>query len=137
MLGENIRILRKNKGMTQEELSQQLHVVRQTVGKWEKGLSVPDAALLQQLAEILDTDVSHLLGAPLQPEAAPDTIAVELASINRQLAIQNRRRRKIWRIVGSVVLALILLQVIVILLSISLRIEGGQAVETQVFALQK
>lgn len=55
MLNENIRNLRKAKGISQEELVIKLHVVRQTVSKWEKGLSVPDASMLIELAEELDT----------------------------------------------------------------------------------
>lgn len=41
MLNENIKNLRKAKGLSQEELAIKLNVVRQTVSKWEKGLSVP------------------------------------------------------------------------------------------------
>ena len=51
MLQDNIKEFRKHKGMTQEELAARLNVVRQTVSKWEKGQSVPDADLLQKLAE--------------------------------------------------------------------------------------
>ena len=67
MFSENLKALRKARGMTQEELAARLHVVRQTVSKWEKGLSVPDAELLIRLAEVLDTTVGQLLGA-----AGPD-----------------------------------------------------------------
>ena len=62
MLNENIRTIRKNKGFTQEELAIRLHVTRQTISKWEKGLSVPDAALLSDMAEIFEVSVSELLG---------------------------------------------------------------------------
>ena len=62
MLNENIRNLRKAKGLSQEELAIKLNVVRQTVSKWEKGLSVPDSSLLVLLAEEFDTSVSTLLG---------------------------------------------------------------------------
>ena len=59
MLNENIRELRKQKGLSQEELAIKLNVVRQTVSKWERGLSVPDAEMLLSLG---DTPVSTLLG---------------------------------------------------------------------------
>lgn len=62
MLNENIRELRKQKGLSQEELAIKLNVVRQTVSKWERGLSVPDAEILLSLGEVLDTPVSTLLG---------------------------------------------------------------------------
>lgn len=60
MLNENIRNLRKVKGLSQEELAIKLNVVRQTISKWEKGLSVPDSSMLVSLAEELDTSVSTL-----------------------------------------------------------------------------
>ncbi len=64
MLNENLQSLRKARGLSQEELAERIHVVRQTVSKWEKGLSVPDADLLIRLAETLDTSVSALEGDP-------------------------------------------------------------------------
>lgn len=64
MFQENLKNYRKAKGLTQEDLAVRLHVVRQTISKWEKGLSVPDAALLVRLSEVLEVPVSQLLGAP-------------------------------------------------------------------------
>ena len=64
MLSENIKEYRKQKGYTQETLAQALNVVRQTVSKWEKGYSVPDADMLEKLADILEVSVSDLLGEP-------------------------------------------------------------------------
>lgn len=69
MLGENIRALRKARGLSQQELAERLHVVRQTVSKWEQGLSVPDADMLVRLAECLEVSVEELLGA--QSRKAP------------------------------------------------------------------
>ena len=62
MLNENIKALRKAKGLSQEELAIKLNVVRQTVSKWEKALSVPDAGMLIKIADALDTTVNVLLG---------------------------------------------------------------------------
>jgi putative transcriptional regulator len=62
MFSENLKTLRKEKGFSQEQLAIRLNVVRQTISKWEKGLSVPDAETLMQLAEVLDVNVSDLLG---------------------------------------------------------------------------
>ena len=109
MLNEKIRIMRKNKGMTQEELAVRLNVVRQTVSKWEKGLSVPDAEMLQKLAEVLDTTVAKLLdGREEEPQEA-DQVAQQLARINEQLTIKNRRARRIWTVVAAVSAAYVLL----------------------------
>ncbi len=99
MLSENIKILRKAKGLSQEELAGKLNVVRQTVSKWEKGLSVPDADLLIALSEALETPVSTLLGETVTaPE--PDTLQVlsqKLEAINSQLAKRKETRRKTAR----------------------------------------
>ena len=85
MFSENLKALRKARGMTQEELAARLHVVRQTVSKWEKGLSVPDAELLIRLAEVLDTTVGQLLGADIpEDEGSRNDLADQLARINEQ-----------------------------------------------------
>lgn len=91
MLSDNIRILRKQKGFTQEELAIRLHVVRQTVSKLEKGLSVPDADTLQRLAELLEVEVRQLLESGVDMEKGNSEVAEQLARINEQLAIKNRR----------------------------------------------
>lgn len=102
MLNENIKALRKAKGLSQEELAIKLTVVRQTVSKWEKGLSVPDAGMLMKIADALDTTVNTLLGEtvdePEEQESAK-TIAAKLELMNEQYAKHMERRRKIWRTV--------------------------------------
>ena len=104
MLKENLKNLRKAKGYSQEDLALKLNVVRQTVSKWEKGLSVPDAEMLIQLAENLDTSVQALLGETATPTESHekieiDAIAAKLALLNEQFAKHNENRRKIWRMV--------------------------------------
>ena len=88
MLNENIKIIRKSKGLSQEELAVKLNVVRQTVSKWEQGLSVPDAEMLISVSEALETPVSTLLGETVMEAPAEDlkVIAEKLEVINRQLA---------------------------------------------------
>ena len=96
MLNENIRSIRKAKGLSQEELAIQLHVVRQTISKWEKGLSVPDADMLIALSAALETSVSALLGETLT-EPEPDdfqALAEKLEAINLQFARGKAARRK-------------------------------------------
>lgn len=117
MLQENIRAFRQKKGMTQEELASRLHVVRQTVSKWEKGLSVPDAELLIRLAEVLEVSVAQLLGgeAATATEEKPDAMIEQLSRINEQLAIKNRRAKRLWKIVAWIlgaIAALIILSLV-------------------------
>ena len=101
MLSENIRTLRKARGLSQQELAERLHVVRQTVSKWEQGLSVPDAAMLVQLAECLEVSVEELLGTPKSDSTAPkppeELLADKLGQLTAQLAQQNTRRRRFWK----------------------------------------
>lgn len=86
-MGENIKIFRKNKGLTQEQLAVKLNVVRQTVSKWEKNLSVPDAETLTKLSEILDVSVSDLLGTPRVTEKEDlNDIAEQLQNLNDLIA---------------------------------------------------
>ena len=88
MLNENIKRMRKSKGLSQEELAIKLNVVRQTVSKWENGLSVPDSSMLIMLADELDTTVSELLGEPIAEPTTDDLMILskKLEVINLQLA---------------------------------------------------
>ena len=115
MFQENLRTLRRNKGITQEELAARLNVVRQTISKWEKGQSVPDAEMLTRLAEIFEVPVSQLLGGPIEPDAQPDALAEQLARIDEQLAIKNRRIKKLWVtivIIAAIVIGIPLLRLL-------------------------
>ena len=97
MLNENIRSIRKSKGLSQEELAIRLNVVRQTISKWEQGLSVPDSDMLISISEELETPVSALLGETVaEPEAdSLKAISEKLEIINLQLAQRKTTRRKI------------------------------------------
>ena len=96
MLNENIKAVRKTKGLSQEELAIRLNVVRQTVSKWERGLSVPDSEMLISLSEVLETPVGVLLGETMAEESPDDLKAIseKLEVINLQLARQQEARRK-------------------------------------------
>lgn len=119
MLQENLRAYRKEKGLSQEELAIRLHVVRQTVSKWEKGLSVPDADALLRIAEIFEVPVDALLGAKPAQEAEPGEVALQLARINEQLAVKNRRARRVWKIVAAVLAGILLFSLLLMALSMS------------------
>ena len=116
MLGDNIMALRKKRGLSQQELADRLHVVRQTISKWEKNLSVPDAEALTKLAEALEVPVPELLGEKVPEDAAPSDLAEVLGRINGQLAVQNRRRSRVWKTVAWVLGVLAALQLLVLVL---------------------
>lgn len=96
MLSENMKAIRKSKGLSQQELAVKLNVVRQTVSKWEQGLSVPDSDLLISLSEALETPVSILLGEKVIEAEADDlkAISAKLEVINLQLAQRKTTRRR-------------------------------------------
>ncbi len=97
MLKENIKLIRKSKGLSQEELAIKLNVVRQTISKWEQGLSVPDAEMLISLSEVFETPVSTLLGEKISEFKVDDLKAIseKLEIINLQLSQKKKDRRKI------------------------------------------
>lgn len=98
MLNVNIKTIRKSKGLSQEELAIKLNVVRQTISKWEQGLSVPDSDMLISLSEALETPVSTLLGESVIESKADDlkVISEKLEVINLQLAQRKHAKRKIF-----------------------------------------
>ena len=103
MLNENIKKLRKSKGLSQEELAVKLGVVRQTVSKWEKGLSVPDSEMLIKIAEELDTTVNNILGETVaEEESELKVIAAKLELLNEQFAKQSEAHRRTKRIVSVI-----------------------------------
>ena len=100
--GAFVAALRREKGLTQRELSEGLHISDKAVSKWERGLSLPDVALLQPLSEQLGVTLTELLrGERSGPEApmAPDEVeelvsgAVTLSAGERRRRREDRRRR--------------------------------------------
>lgn len=122
MLHENIKAIRKSKGLSQQELAIKLNIVRQTVSKWEQGLSVPDSDMLISLSEVLETPVSTLLGETvIETEVdALKAISEKLEVINLQLAQRKNTRRKIiyWSLIS-------LCAIIVIVFAILLALESS------------
>lgn len=96
MLNENIKAIRKSKGLSQEELAVKLNVVRQTISKWEQGLSVPDADMLISISEVFETPVSTLLGETVAGTKVDDLKAIseKLEVINLQLAHRKATKQK-------------------------------------------
>ncbi|ANU46707.1 transcriptional regulator [Enterocloster clostridioformis] len=120
MFNENLKRLRKEKGVSQEELAVKLNVVRQTISKWEKGLSVPDAQLLISLSEILETPVSVLLGETIESKESvsdKNAIAEQLSRINSQLSEKTLRNRRIWSIVKIALISIVVITLLIMLLS--------------------
>lgn len=113
MFKENLKTFRKNKGLSQEALAEKLNIVRQTVSKWEKGYSVPDADMLKKTAELLDVSISELLGDETINETNIDKITETLTNINAELAIKNSRANWLWKTVGVVSIFVITIALVV------------------------
>lgn len=116
MLSENIKTIRKSKGLSQQELAVKLNVVRQTVSKWEQGLSVPDADMLITIAEVLGISVSQLLGENVQVPQATDLkiISEKLEIINLQLAQKKMAKQKMIR--NSLIILCVAILIIFVIL---------------------
>ena len=121
MLKDNLKTLRKNKGLSQEELSIKLNVVRQTISKWETGLSVPDAEMLITISEFFETPVSDILGESIEEKETNDIkiISEKLEIINEQLSISQKQKKKRNYIL------LIIADIFVVLLFILLALLGS------------
>lgn len=118
MLNENIKAIRKAKGLSQQELAVKLNIVRQTVSKWEQGLSVPDADLLIALSQALETPVSTLLGETVMESEADrlQAISEKLEVINLQLAQRKTMRRAIirWLLISICAMILVMFAPLII-----------------------
>ena len=118
MLNENIKAIRKSKGLSQQELAIKLNVVRQTISKWEQGLSVPDSDMLIPLSEVLETPVSTLLGETVTEAEADNLKAIseKLEVINLQLAQRKTTRRKSirWLLVSLCAIILMIFAALII-----------------------
>lgn len=119
MLSENIKTIRKAKGLTQEELALKLNVVRQTISKWEQGLSVPDSELLLALSEALETPVGTLLEEAITEPEADDLKAIskKLEVINLQLSRRQQSRRKVahWLFISLAIVIVLITAVLLYL----------------------
>lgn len=119
MLNENIKAIRKSKGLSQEELAVKLNVVRQTISKWEQGLSVPDSDMLISISEVLETPVSTLLGETISESKADDLRAISEKHevINLQLAQRKQGRQKAihWFLIFLCVIIVIAFAVLILL----------------------
>lgn len=117
MLQEKIRRYRAEKGMSQEQFAQEIGVVRQTVSKWEKGLSVPDAEMLVKISETLNVPVSELISenSGERKDNPENKTATQLELLNKHLEIREHGLRSLFKIIGFIVLAVIIIILFIII----------------------
>lgn len=119
--------------MSQQFLADQLHVTRQTISKWERGLSVPDADMLIALSEMFEVSVSTLLNRSINEEDTLENtlLAEKLEQLNLQLAQRNQRSRKVWKVIRFIAIACLVFGILCILLN-AVAMKSYQAVEASV-----
>ena len=119
MLKDNLKLARKAKGLSQEELAIKLNVVRQTISKWEQGLSVPDAEMLISISAVFDTPISTFLGENLSESKEDDlkVISEKLEIINLQLSQRKKEKRKIihWTLISLCIIIIIMFLSLILL----------------------
>ena len=134
LFNENLKKIRKERGYTQEELAAKVGVVRQTVSKWEKGLSVPDTDILCKIAEVLDTNINILLGDEIATDVDDlnqlnsnekknnndnNVVEEQLTKISKQLTIKNKWNRKIWKTIGFILVAIVIFNIFLVLFNVT------------------
>ncbi len=108
--GNYIKALRRERGLTQLELAQQLHITDRAVSKWERGLCAPDIALLEPLATVLGTTVMALLtGEPEAEVSVEQVIAFSSAEIDKK--IKSARRIALLAVLASILVIALLLPI--------------------------
>ncbi len=113
MLKDTIKKLRIEQGLSQDELAERVHVVRQTVSKWERGTSVPDADSLMALAQALGVSAAELLGESAMVEKEPRDLAWEASLLDERVTSESQRLDRLvrslkWALVGAAAMALVL-----------------------------
>lgn len=111
MLKDTIKKLRTEQGLSQDELAERIHVVRQTVSKWERGTSVPDADSLVALARALGVSAAELLGESAMAEKEPRDLAWETSLLDERVTSESQRLDRLvrslkWALIGAAAMAL-------------------------------
>ena len=123
-LGNSLFHARKRRGLSQEDVAEKLGVSRQTISKWEKNYSIPDAEVLVKLADVLEVQTSQLLEVKVDSdvqttEEKQNAYAEQLAHIAEQMAIRNRQRKRIWKTIGIAFAVIIVVCIVLIVMNIA------------------
>jgi len=107
-IGKFISNLRKEKRLTQAELGEKLYVTDKAVSKWERGLSLPDITILNNLADILDTSVEEILKGEKNEEL---DIEKQIEKITNEIKKnqQTKIKKLIILIITSIMLSIYLI----------------------------
>ena len=110
-IGEFLKELRKEKGLTQEQLAEKFNVSRRSVSRWETGSNLPDLSILVELAEFYDVDIKEIIDGARKSEMMNEEVK-EVAFKMADYAVEQKSRFLIWirriSLVGVVLMAVIL-----------------------------
>ena len=105
ILGKRIADLRKEKGMTQRELAEILHITDGAVSKWERGINFPDLSLIEHLAVALDTNVITLLSLEGSTKNEVAKVISDISICEKNKLIKDIKQRAVLHIIiGSILL---------------------------------
>lgn len=112
--GELIKELRKEKGMTQKELAQMLHITDRAVSKWERGLNAPDIGLLEPLAAALGVSILDLINGERSGEPMPEVEDGAKRALAWSGAKMNHRMKRLrrWFLLGAAAAVLLFLLIL-------------------------
>lgn len=107
--------LRKQKGLSQEELANRLNVSRQTVSKWEVGDSTPDMEKFIAMSDLFDVSLDKLVMGKEDEETPPSTTKSEFVTVLNEKVLTNKNKKRaksILKVVGIILAAILLIDVI-------------------------
>lgn len=102
-IGSFLRELRKEKGLTQEQLAEQLNTTNRSVSRWETGNTLPDISILIELAEFYDVDVSELLNGERKGESMDKNLKETLEMVAEYTNAEKEKLTKelVWMTIAS------------------------------------
>ena len=116
--GEFIKELRKEKKLTQKELGEKLNITDKAISKWERGLSFPDIAVLKDLAEFFEIDISELLNGERGKKQEIDIEKAIQEAIENYKNIEEKKKEKVQKVKKRIGVISIIIFVFALILQI-------------------
>ncbi len=116
--GDFIKELRKEKQLTQKELGEKLNITDKAISKWERGLSFPDIAVLKDLAEFFEIDISELLNGERGKKQEIDIEKAIQEAIENYKNIEEKKKEKVQKVKKRIGVISIIIFVFALILQI-------------------
>lgn len=127
-IGAFLKILRKEKGLTQEQLAEILHVSGRTISRWETGINMPDLSILIQIAEFYDVEIKEILDGERKGGIILDKELKEtLTKVADYNTLEKEKTAKIGNIAFGVTFAICVLMIVVqLIMTGDLSVVAGE-----------